>query len=111
MPASQHTSVGLTPYSVSTFTSIEAKPKIALVGNPREVAIVSGSAKKARYARLLPSIRKSSRRSSDIEFPSYGWSRRSTCHGTVAKSSHAGAEKRVVPGQPEDVGHRMHEIR
>src|SRR5436309_3109075 len=61
MPASQHTSVGLTPYSVSTFTSIEANPKIALVGTPREVAIVSGRAKKARYARLLPSIRKSSR--------------------------------------------------
>src|SRR5437763_14771837 len=61
MPASQHTSVGLTPYSVSTFTSIEANPKIALVGTPREVAIVSGSAKNARYARLLPSIRKSSR--------------------------------------------------
>src|SRR5947207_7029289 len=57
MPASQHTSVGLTPYSVSTFTSMEAKPKIALVGTPREVAIDSGSAKKARYTRLGQSFR------------------------------------------------------
>ena len=48
MPASQHTSVAFGPYSVSIFTSIDAKPKIALVGKPREVAIVSGSAKKAR---------------------------------------------------------------
>ena len=48
MPASQATSVGFCPYSVRSFTSIEAKPKIALVGKPREVAIVSGSAKKAR---------------------------------------------------------------
>ena len=48
MPASQTTSVGLGPYSVRIFTSIEAKPKMALVGNPREVAIDSGRAKKAR---------------------------------------------------------------
>src|SRR5438067_1567788 len=41
MPASQHTSVGLTPYSVSTFTCFEAKPKMALVCTPREVAIDS----------------------------------------------------------------------
>jgi hypothetical protein len=38
----------LTPCSEMIFTSIEAKPKIALVGCPREVAMVSGSAKKAR---------------------------------------------------------------
>ena len=38
----------LDPYSVTSFTSIEAKPKIALVGSPRDVAIVSGRAKKAR---------------------------------------------------------------
>ena len=48
MPASHATTVGFWPYSVMSFTSIEAKPKIALVGTPREVAIVSGSAKKAR---------------------------------------------------------------
>ena len=48
MPASQATSVGFGPYSVRIFTSIEAKPKIAFVGKPREVAIVSGRAKKAR---------------------------------------------------------------
>ena len=48
MPASQATSVGFWPYSVRIFTSIDAKPKIALVGWPREVAIDSGSAKKAR---------------------------------------------------------------
>ena len=48
MPASQTTSVGLGPYSVRIFTSIEAKPKIAFVGNPFEVEIVSGRAKKAR---------------------------------------------------------------
>ena len=48
MPASQATSVGLGPYSVSSFTSIEAKPKIAFVGKPRDVAIDSGRAKKAR---------------------------------------------------------------
>jgi len=36
------------PYSVISFTSIEANPKMAFVGTPREVAIVSGSAKKAR---------------------------------------------------------------
>ena len=48
MPASQATSVALGPYSVRIFTSIEANPKIALVGIPREVAIVSGRAKKAR---------------------------------------------------------------
>ena len=47
MPASQATRVGW-PYSVRIFTSIEAKPKIALVGWPFEVAIVSGSAKNAR---------------------------------------------------------------
>jgi len=46
-PASQTTIVGLGPYSVSSFTSIEAKPKIVLVGKPVEVAIDSGSAKKA----------------------------------------------------------------
>ena len=40
--------MGFCPCSVSSFTSIEAKPKMALVGTPREVAIVSGSAKKAR---------------------------------------------------------------
>ena len=48
MPASQTTSVGLGPYSVRIFTSIEAKPKIAFVGKPFEVEIVSGSAKNAR---------------------------------------------------------------
>ena len=48
VPASQATIVGLTPYSLTIFTSIEAKPKIALVGTPVEVAIDSGSAKKAR---------------------------------------------------------------
>jgi hypothetical protein len=40
--------VGFGPYSVRIFTSIDAKPKIALVGKPLEVAIVSGSAKNAR---------------------------------------------------------------
>jgi hypothetical protein len=48
MPASQTTSVGFTPYSEMIFTSIEAKPKMAFVGCPLEVAIDSGSAKKAR---------------------------------------------------------------
>ena len=48
VPASHATTVGHTPYSVTIFTSIEAKPKIALVGSPVEVAIDSGSAKKAR---------------------------------------------------------------
>ena len=48
MPASQTTSVGCWPCSVRIFTSIDAKPKIALVGWPLEVAIVSGSAKNAR---------------------------------------------------------------
>ena len=48
MPASQATSVAFGPYSVRIFTSIEAKPKIALVGNPVDVAIDSGRAKKAR---------------------------------------------------------------
>ena len=43
-PASQTTRVVLGPYSVRIFTSIEAKPKIALVGTPLEVAIVSGRA-------------------------------------------------------------------
>ena len=37
-----------TPYSEMIFTSIEAKPKIAFVGCPLEVAIDSGSAKNAR---------------------------------------------------------------
>jgi len=32
---------------VKSFTSIEAKPKIALLGCPFEVEIVSGKAKKA----------------------------------------------------------------
>jgi hypothetical protein len=45
---------------VRIFTSIEAKPKIAFVGRPSDVAIDSGSAKNARYASELPSIRKSS---------------------------------------------------
>ena len=48
VPASHTTSVGHTPYSVTILTSIEANPKIALVGSPVEVAIDSGSAKKAR---------------------------------------------------------------
>ncbi len=48
MPASQTTTVDFGPYSVRIFTSIEANPKIALVGWPFEVAIVSGSAKNAR---------------------------------------------------------------
>ena len=48
MPASQTTIVDFGPYSVRIFTSMLAKPKIALVGKPFEVAIVSGSAKKAR---------------------------------------------------------------
>jgi len=38
----------LTPYSETILTSIEAKPKIAFVGWPFEVAIDSGSAKNAR---------------------------------------------------------------
>ena len=46
--ASQTTTVGRGPCSVRIFTSIEAKPKIAFVGNPVDVAIDSGSAKKAR---------------------------------------------------------------
>jgi hypothetical protein len=33
---------------VSSFTSIDANPKIALVGKPLEVEMVSGSAKNAR---------------------------------------------------------------
>src|ERR1043165_347144 len=36
------------------------KPSSAFVGKPSVVASSSGSAKKARYARLLPSTRKSS---------------------------------------------------
>ena len=48
MPASHTTSVAFGPYSVRIFTSIDANPKIALVGNPFDVAIVSGRAKKAR---------------------------------------------------------------
>ena len=48
MPASQTTTVALGPYSVRIFTSMLAKPKIAFVGSPREVAIDSGSAKNAR---------------------------------------------------------------
>src|SRR3954466_16299835 len=60
MPASQVTIVALGPYSVRIFTSIEAKPKIALVGSPVDVAIDSGRAKNARYASELPSMRKSS---------------------------------------------------
>jgi hypothetical protein len=64
MPASHTTSVGFTPWSETIFTSIEAKPKMALVGWPLEVAMLSGSAKKARYTRLLPSIRNSSRAAS-----------------------------------------------
>ena len=48
MPASQTTIVAFGPYSVRIFTSMLANPKIAFVGSPREVAIVSGSAKNAR---------------------------------------------------------------
>jgi hypothetical protein len=40
--------VGTEPYSVSSFTSIDANPKIAFVGSPLEVAMVSGRAKNAR---------------------------------------------------------------
>jgi hypothetical protein len=46
--ATQATTVGCDPYSVRIFTSIDANPKIALVGCPVEVAIVSGRAKNAR---------------------------------------------------------------
>src|SRR3954447_3775038 len=38
---------------------MEAKPKIALVGRPSEVAIDSGRAKNARYTSELPSMRNS----------------------------------------------------
>ena len=48
IPASQTTIVAFGPYSVRIFTSMLAKPKIAFVGSPREVAIDSGSAKNAR---------------------------------------------------------------
>src|SRR3954452_5052748 len=48
------------PCSSISFTSIDANPKIALVGRPSDVAIDSGSAKKARYASEFPSIRNSS---------------------------------------------------
>jgi hypothetical protein len=44
IPASQTTTVAFGPYSVRIFTSIEANPKIAFVGKPFEVAIVSGRA-------------------------------------------------------------------
>jgi hypothetical protein len=47
-PRSQTTTVGTTPLSVRSFTSIDANPKIAFVGWPVEVAMDSGSAKKAR---------------------------------------------------------------
>ena len=47
-PASHTTTVGLLPYSVSSFTSIDANPKIAFVGKPVDVAIDSGRAKNAR---------------------------------------------------------------
>ena len=53
---------------------MEAKPKIALVGTPLEVAIDSGSAKKARYTRLGPSIR-NSRRSLGTEAAAAGRAR------------------------------------
>src|SRR3954469_16595167 len=61
MPASQTTSVAFGPYSVRIFTSIDAKPKIAFVGKPFDVAIVSGRAKTSRYAGELASFRNSSR--------------------------------------------------
>jgi hypothetical protein len=48
IPASQTTTVGTSPWSVRILTSIEAKPKIAFVGRPSDVAIDSGSAKNAR---------------------------------------------------------------
>ena len=38
-----HDASGTTPYSVTILTSIEANPKIALVGSPVEVAIDSGA--------------------------------------------------------------------
>src|SRR5215207_11078355 len=69
MPASQTTTVGTSPWSVRIFTSIDAKPKIALVGRPSEVAMDSGSAKKARYASEFPSIRKSSLGASAMRSP------------------------------------------
>src|SRR3954453_16313602 len=47
---------------------MEAKPKIALVGRPSEVAIDSGSAKNARYASEFPSIRNSSLGESPLLF-------------------------------------------
>src|SRR6478752_4891266 len=47
------------------------KPRSAFVENPSLVASSSGSAKKARYARLLPSTRKSSESRTG---PSSSWS-------------------------------------
>src|SRR4051795_10444990 len=47
---------------------MEAKPKIALVGRPSDVAIDSGSAKNARYASEFPSIRNSSLGDSPLLF-------------------------------------------
>jgi hypothetical protein len=43
-PASHTTTVVFGPYSVRIFTSIDANPKIAFVGCPFEVAMVSGRA-------------------------------------------------------------------
>ena len=45
-------------YSVTILSSIWLRPKSALVGCPAWVVMDSGSAKKARNARLLPSSRK-----------------------------------------------------
>ena len=46
--------MGFWPYSVRSFTSIEAKPKIALVGTPREVAIVSGQREERAVDEAVP---------------------------------------------------------
>ena len=60
MPASQTTTVGFWPCSVSIFTSIEAKPKIAFVGRPWTSRSTRAARRTPGRRALLPSIRKSS---------------------------------------------------
>src|SRR4051794_35659007 len=91
-----------------------AKPKIAFVGRPSDVAIDSGSAKNARYARLLPSIRKSSRGLSPLP-----WGtvlrvllvRRQTCGQRATADRYAGGAASRCSCRARTPCHRAHFLR
>src|SRR5687767_9013719 len=82
-------------WSLRRFTSIEVKPKTALVTWPDAVAMSVGRAKKALYARLLPSSNRIFAIAPDATAPT--WRERTARHGWYRHC-------RVQPGSSAHVG-------